>query len=119
MAAASNIVKEILGIEVPPHVWQQFIFPLGCGHGYWSKDQLRDGDATCPVRTNSVVRPIMPVSRPVAWMSWISDEARRVGRRPAGVWLAQKLLRIFEEGRARLALKKKKQGRKRVRAPSL
>lgn len=46
MTAASNIVKEILGIEVPPHVWQQFIFPLGCGHGYWSKDQLRDGEAT-------------------------------------------------------------------------
>jgi hypothetical protein len=31
--------------------------------------QLRDGDATCLVRTNSVVRPIMPVSGPVAWMS--------------------------------------------------
>lgn len=65
------------------------------------------GDATCPVRANSVVRPIMPVSRAVAWRSWISDEATRVGRRPAGVWPAQKILRIFEEGRATLALKEK------------
>ena len=54
-------------------------------------------DLSCPVRTNSVVRPRMPVSRPVAWMSWISEEARRVGRRPAEVWLARKFYGFFRK----------------------
>src|ERR1700730_14327069 len=33
---------------------------------------------------SSVVHSIMRVSRPVAWMSWISEEARRVAAVPPG-----------------------------------